>query len=69
MMARRRLMHESAISSSQAFRHREPSITKGLWTLPRPEVAAHGETLPSGLVMCPEPNARALGLRSKGGRR
>jgi len=69
MMARARLMNEWAISSSQAFRHRQPSITKRLLTLPRPEVAAHGKTLPNGLVMSPEPNAPALGLRSKGGRR
>ena len=69
MMARGRLMHKWAISSSQAFRHRQPSITKRISTLPRPEVAAHGKTLPNGLVMCPEPNAPALGLRSKGARR
>lgn len=69
MMARGRLMCECAISSSQTFRHRQPSITKRLLTLPKPEVRADGNTLPSGLVMSPEPNAPALGLRSKGGRR
>lgn len=68
MMARERLMHKWA-TSSRTFRHRQPTITKKLLTLPKPEVTATGKTLPSGLVMSPEPNTPVLGLRSKGGGR
>lgn len=63
------LLQAAVTASSQPFRHRQPSITKTLLTLPKPEVAAQGKTLPRGLVMSPEPNTPVLSLRSKGGRR
>jgi hypothetical protein len=68
-MRSKRLLQAAGTSSSRPLRHRQTSITKGLLTLPKPEVTANGKTLPNGLVMSPEPNAPALGLRSKGVRR